>query len=196
MWFINYLIIHLFDKYFLGAFLWQTLSWALQRRRWRRHEASLTKGILWRRRLTPQHQWGVHCKQTAAQVQGRTVLMPAGGSHWGTGGCLQQFFSTRQKLHWDLNLEVTELKIRFIRRLSNQNNSRQKPVGDDFSEFNILSLSLSLRWLLCGVYCATIIIFQLYVPCESTFTWYYRYYWKNIFALERKRALNLVIIGV
>lgn len=42
-------------------------------------------------------------------------------------------------MHCGLNLEATKLKIRFIRKLSNQNNSRQKPVGDDFSESNILS---------------------------------------------------------
>lgn len=53
-------------------------------------------------------------------------------------------------MHRGSNLEATKLKIRLIRRLSNQNDRRQEPLGDDFSESNIFSLSLRLRQLYCG----------------------------------------------
>lgn len=44
-------------------------------------------------------------------------------------------------MHHALNLEAPKLRIRFTERLNNQNNSRQEPAGDDFSESNSLCLS-------------------------------------------------------
>lgn len=38
------------------------------------------------------------------------------------------------KIYCALNLEATKLRIRLTRRLNNQNNSREEPVGNNFSE--------------------------------------------------------------
>ena len=43
-------------------------------------------------------------------------------------------FSLMHKIYCALNLEAAKSRIRLTRRLNNQNNSREEPVGNNFSE--------------------------------------------------------------
>lgn len=126
----------------------------------------LNKDLAWRR-LTFQR---AHSRQEGLRVS--VSSLPSSDPRWDPGVLPPAVTSAQcTKWMWFEFRSYIKLRIRFTRRLNNQNNSRQEPVGDDVSESNILRLSLSLRQLCCG---PIMPVFQLYVHWISTFVRYYR----------------------